>query len=183
MSIVSGVHGPAYATAASSAPYAASAPYDASAVGSTDGSGGSTGGVDTITKPGTSSLYGLGKDDFLKLFLAQLQNQDPTNPVDDNQFLNQLSQLTMVDTLQQVQQALSGSQLAESSALIGKQVIGLDSNGGQVSGVVDRVVQTSDAGLLLMIGSQSITPSNILSVAPAPVPVTPGSDSSANGTV
>ena len=40
---------------------------------------------------------GMNKDDFLKLFVTQLQNQDPLNPQDSNQFIAQLAQLTQVE--------------------------------------------------------------------------------------
>ncbi|MCM0081063.1 flagellar hook assembly protein FlgD [Geomonas sp. Red32] len=40
---------------------------------------------------------GLNKDDFLKLFVTQLQNQDPLNPQDSSQFIGQLAQLTQVE--------------------------------------------------------------------------------------
>jgi len=40
---------------------------------------------------------GMNKDDFLKLFIAQMQNQDPLNPMDGTQFVSQLAQLTQVE--------------------------------------------------------------------------------------
>jgi flagellar basal-body rod modification protein FlgD len=127
----------------------------------------SSGGVDTLNPTGTSAL-GLSSDDFMKLFLAQLQNQDPTQPVDDSQMLGELSQMTEVQTLGQVQTALQGSQLAQSSALIGKNVTGVDVNGAAVNGVVTSVTQSSDAGLVLQVGSQYIAPDSVTQVtAPA----------------
>jgi flagellar basal-body rod modification protein FlgD len=126
-----------------------------------------TGQVDTVTKTGTSSGYGLSTDDFMKLFLAQLQNQDPTKPMDDQAMLSQLSQMTQVQTLQAVQTALEGSQLAQSSALIGKTVTGMDVNGTAVNGVVTSVTQSNDAGLVLQVGSQYIKPDSVVTVTAA----------------
>jgi len=40
---------------------------------------------------------GMNKDDFLKLFIAQMKNQDPLNPMDSTEFLGQLAQLTQVE--------------------------------------------------------------------------------------
>lgn len=40
---------------------------------------------------------GMNKDDFLKLFITQMQNQDPLNPMDSTEFLGQLAQLTQVE--------------------------------------------------------------------------------------
>jgi flagellar hook assembly protein FlgD len=82
--------------------------------------------------------------------------------------LSQLSQMSEIQTLQGVQTALAGSQLAQSSALIGKNVTGLDVNGAAVNGVVTSVTQSSDAGLVLQVGTQFIKPDSVVMVtAPA----------------
>ena len=120
-----------------------------------------------------SDVFGLGKDDFFKLFLAQLKNQDPTKPMDDKEFIAQLAQFSLIDTMQQVQKALGGTQLAQSSAMIGKHVLAVDTTGNPVDGVVDRVVQ-DEKGILLMVGTQVIEPAKVVSVTDEPdVPVLP----------
>lgn len=141
----------------------AAANATATPAAATNASSGS-GGAAQISKSGSSSMYGLTTDDFMKLFLAQLQNQDPTKPVDDQQMLSQLSQMSQIQTLQQVEKALAGSQLAQSSALIGKRVTGVDVNGKAVDGVVTSVTQSNDAGLVLQIGSQYIKPDAVTNV-------------------
>jgi flagellar basal-body rod modification protein FlgD len=72
---------------------------------------------------------GLNKDDFLKLFVTQLQNQDPLNPQDSTQFVSQLAQLTQVEqaynTNTNLQNMLNqgGNSLTMSSvSLIGKDI-------------------------------------------------------------
>jgi len=127
---------------------------------------GSDGAVQ-IQKDGTSGM-GLSTDDFMKLFLAELQNQDPTQPVDNAQMLSQLSEMTNIQTMQGIQTSLQGSQLASASNLIGKNVTGLDVNGSNVDGVVDAVTQSNDAGLVLRVGDQYIKPDSVVNVtAPA----------------
>jgi flagellar basal-body rod modification protein FlgD len=128
----------------------------ASTTGST-----SSGGVDTLNTSGSGGVMGLSSDDFMKLFLAQLQNQDPTKPMDDSQMLSELSQMTQVSTLQSLQTTLAGSGLSQASALIGKNVTGLDVNGTAVNGVVTSVTQSTDAGLVLQVGTQYIKPSAV----------------------
>jgi flagellar basal-body rod modification protein FlgD len=130
----------------------------------------SANGVDSLSSDG--SVYDLSTDDFMKLFLAQMQNQDPTKPMDDSQMLAELSQMTQVSTLQQLQTTLAGTQLAQSSALIGKNVTGIDVNGAAVDGVVTSVTQSTDAGLVLQVGSQYIKPSAVTAVTTPPTSTT-----------
>jgi flagellar hook assembly protein FlgD len=72
--------------------------------------------------------------------------------------LSQLSQMSMIQTFENLQKTLTGSQLAQSSALIGKHVTGTDVNGSAVDGIVSSVTQSTDAGLVLQVGSQYIKP-------------------------
>ena len=67
--------------------------------------------------------------DFLKLLMTQLQNQDPTSPMDTNQFTSQLVQFSSVEqqintnsSLTKLIQATQGNEVLQSSALVGKQV-------------------------------------------------------------
>ena len=80
---------------------------------------------------------GMNKDDFLKLFVTQLQNQDPLNPQDSSQFIGQLAQLTQVEqayntntNLQSLITQASNSATLSTVSMIGKQV---QSQGSQVS--------------------------------------------------
>ncbi len=73
---------------------------------------------------------GLNKDDFLRLFMAQMQNQDPLNPQDGSQFITQLAQLTQVEqsynTNSNLAKILAAFQDASSLSLvsfIGKQAL------------------------------------------------------------
>jgi len=71
----------------------------------------------------------MGKDDFMKLMLAQLKNQDPMNPMDNTAFVAQTAQFTSLEQLQSINKTLQGlaSQpgnggVATASALLGKTV-------------------------------------------------------------
>src|SRR3954447_9352108 len=67
-------------------------------------------GVNTTKKPGD-----IGKDDFLKLLVGQLQHQDPMQPADDNQFIGQMAQFSQLE--QQTNTAASTDQLVRASTL------------------------------------------------------------------
>jgi flagellar basal-body rod modification protein FlgD len=64
----------------------------------------------SILTDGTSSVQKkatVGKDDFLKLLMAQLKNQDPLSPMESTEFTSQLAQFNSLEQLMQVNDALS----------------------------------------------------------------------------
>ena len=69
------------------------------------------------------------KDTFLKLLVAQLQHQDPLNPVEDKEFISQLAQFTTVEELQNIRTGMDSlnssylrQQAVSASSLIGNYV-------------------------------------------------------------
>ena len=69
-------------------------------------------------------------NDFLTLMTAQLQNQDPLNPTDSNQFLSQLSELSTVEGITQLNTSMTtlsdsmlSSQALTSASLVGQSVL------------------------------------------------------------
>nr|WP_307449841.1 MULTISPECIES: flagellar hook capping FlgD N-terminal domain-containing protein [unclassified Paenibacillus] len=87
----------------------------------------------------------LGKDDFLKILITQLQNQDPTQPLQDKEFIAQMAQFTSVEQLTNMagEMKLMRQSLGFVSGLIGKSITWteIDSSGASVekSGVVDSI--------------------------------------------
>jgi flagellar basal-body rod modification protein FlgD len=94
----------------------------------------------------SSSNTGLGtltSADFMKLMITQLSNQDPLNPTDSNQMLGQISQISTLQSNTQMTQSLSSLTLQQSIGaggnLVGKTVTGVDSDGNNVTGVVNGI--------------------------------------------
>ncbi|HTV97441.1 MAG TPA: flagellar hook capping FlgD N-terminal domain-containing protein [Steroidobacteraceae bacterium] len=122
----------------------------------TTGTGGTTGsGSSSTTANAATGGVTLGGTDFLTLMLAQLQNQDPTSPVDSNEFLSQLASLSEVQGITQLNtsfsalsnslvssQALQASSLLGHQALVASSTASLSSAGGTINGAVS-VPQTS----------------------------------------
>lgn len=66
----------------------------------------------------------LGKDEFLKILITQLQNQDPMQPMQDRDFIAQMAQFSSVEQLMNIQTQLGSlhQALGMSSSLIGKEI-------------------------------------------------------------
>ena len=76
--------------------------------------------TETYQKEDTKGTSALGKDAFLQLLVAQLQNQDPLSPQDNSEFVAQLAQFSSLEELQNITSSMSNSQAL---TLVGKYVI------------------------------------------------------------
>lgn len=83
----------------------------------------------------------LGKDQFLELLITQLRYQDPTNPVNDQEFLAQLAQFTALEQMNNLTESINTFALTtQAASLLGKEVEVLDPETEKiVSGVVTKV--------------------------------------------
>jgi flagellar basal-body rod modification protein FlgD len=86
----------------------------------------------------TNSVEEMGSEDFLTLMVAQLENQDPTKPLDNMQFMGQLAQFGTVSGIQELNEAFGGlsaalgsNQALQAASLVGRDVV-TDTNVGQL---------------------------------------------------
>jgi flagellar basal-body rod modification protein FlgD len=146
-----------------------------SQIPSTSGTG-TTSTSNSTGKSQGNSLQDLEIDQFLKLMIAELQNQDPLNPMDNAQMLEQINQLRQISSNDKLSgtldAVLTGQNLTTASGLIGKEVHALTDDAKDVVGIVDRVsVVTTDDGkgtrrLRVHVGENSIELNNIREILP-----------------
>ncbi len=124
----------------------------------------------SATTPANPSSQ-LGKDDFLKLLVAQLKNQDPTNPTDSSTWMAQLAQYSSLEqetnVAQSVGQLVTSSSVSQSVNLIGRQLTWTRADGTTGIGVADGMTLQSGSPVLDVNG-ESVTLDTITSVAQAP---------------
>ncbi|MGL6195777.1 MAG: flagellar hook assembly protein FlgD [Thermoguttaceae bacterium] len=118
---------------------------------------------------GPDRFENLGVDDFMRLMVAQLQNQDPMNPTDNKDMLAQLNMMRQIASSDKLGLSMDsimlGQSVATASNLLGKTVTGIDSIGEEISGVVDRVV--FEAGQpKVYIGKRSLALSSVTQIVP-----------------
>lgn len=124
--------------------------------------------VSTATTATAGTTRSTNKDQFLKLFLTQLQNQNPLEPMQDRDFLMQLAQFTQVEnaeemahTLQQLQTLVTATQ---ATALLGRQVTAVPEGGATpVEGRVSAVRFTAD-GVRLLVDGREVRVQSVLQV-------------------
>jgi flagellar basal-body rod modification protein FlgD len=126
-----------------------------------------TSGAATQDVSGTNAQ--MGKDQFLKLFVAQLQHQDPMNPMEDADFMGQMASFS---TLEQVTNMASANaamatnlQLSQSVGLIGRTVTWTDDAEVTHTGVVEKVSQNGGNPVLTVSGTEGVDPAAITQIA------------------
>ncbi|MBY0456824.1 MAG: flagellar hook capping protein [Gemmataceae bacterium] len=115
-----------------------------------------------------NALSSINQEQFLQLLVAQLQNQDPLDPVSNQDFISQLATLNTVSSLQQLNasfdQQLKLQQLTQGADLIGKTISYLPSAGAApLTGTVSSV-QIQDGNFVLQVGADQVTLAQVQSV-------------------
>ena len=95
---------------------------------------------------------------FLKLLVAQMKNQDPTNPMDSTQYMAQLAAFSQVEQSVQMNtkldQMLQSSTLEQAASIIGRTITSAD---GETTGKVAEVRLISNGIVAVLEGGKEIT--------------------------
>ncbi|WEX78048.1 flagellar hook assembly protein FlgD [Sinorhizobium numidicum] len=116
--------------------------------------------VSGVESGADASAAALNYESFLKLLVAQMKNQDPTEPMDATQQIAQLATFSQVEqtikTNKNLESLLQRTSLSEADAVIGKTVTSAD---GKTTGIVkevklysDGIIAVLDTGKELVIG-------------------------------
>lgn len=125
----------------------------------------------SATTGSKTDLRDVDINDFLSLMITELQNQDPLNPMDNAQMLEQIGQIRQISATSQLTESLDamfiGQNLATATNLIGKRVSALTDDGKNVEGLVDRVTvevdqkDDSKRTLTVRMGDQTVQLKNV----------------------
>jgi flagellar basal-body rod modification protein FlgD len=113
-------------------------------------------GSGSATGPSTPNAFSsLSSEQFVRIMFTELAHQDPLQPNDSKALLEQLSSLRNIqsglDLSNRMNALVSQNEMSAAAGLIGKRVSGVSEANGRVTGVVDSVIRTQDAGAVLKL--------------------------------
>lgn len=112
-------------------------------------------------------------DQFMALLIAEMQNQDPLEPMKNSDMVQQISQIRTIGATDQLSRTLStlreSQELVTAGGLIGRTVQGLAVDGSSVDGTVDRISVESDPendsrNVKVHVGNQTMEIRNIRTI-------------------
>ncbi len=113
----------------------------------------------------------LNQDDFLKLIVAQMAQQDPMNPMKDTEFISQMASFSALEQSKAMQQDLAAlrveQQLLQATGLLGREVLVQGGDGTLTLGIVSGVT-VEDSIPHIVVNGWPYTLGDLRSVAPAP---------------
>ena len=123
----------------------------------------------------TSSVTATASDiqmDYMKLLVTQLQNQNPLEPLDNNEMASQLAQFSQLQQLETMNssfvQVLASAERSYANSLIRKDVsfVGTTETGetGIIDGAVEQVFNNIDGEILLIVGNHTLGLEEVISV-------------------
>lgn len=121
-----------------------------------------------IVDPDKIGFNGLTSEDFMKILIEQLKNQDPTDPMDSDQMLSQISQMRSLQSNIELQTTLKSltlsQQLNSATDFIGKTVtgkIGDTVTTGEVTSVLVK-----DGAAILKLGDKQMKLADVTGITP-----------------
>ena len=110
------------------------------------------------TKP-YNQQSSLGKDDFLKILTTQLANQDPTNPLDNKDFIAQMATFSSLEQMQNLNNSFdqfANRQMSQYAGVIGKEVTWTPAGAASPSTGVVSGVSIQDGNYFYSVGNEKV---------------------------
>ncbi len=125
--------------------------------------------MDPISATNTASNIQM---DYMKLLITQLQNQNPLEPLDNNEMASQLAQFSQLQQLESMNESfakvLATTELTYANSLIGKEVSFIaETETGTIditSGIVEQVYNNVDGEIFLRVGEYMFGLENVITV-------------------
>jgi flagellar basal-body rod modification protein FlgD len=110
--------------------------------------------------------------DYMKLLVAQLQNQNPLEPLDNNDMASQLAQFSQLQQLESMNSnfasVLSATQRNYANSLIGREIsfelTDETGTGNITNGIVEEVINNVNGEIVLVVNNNTIALNNVISV-------------------
>ncbi len=114
-----------------------------------------------------TGFSGMTSQDFMKLLIAQLQNQDPLQPTDNEQLLNQITSMRELQSNLELESTLKSitvnQQFASAASLLGQTITGTTSSKEPVTGVVSQVF-LKDNSVILGVDDKEVPLANVTTI-------------------
>jgi flagellar basal-body rod modification protein FlgD len=104
-----------------------------------------------------SGYDALDKNSFLKLLVTQLSKQDPTNPMNDREFISQMAQFSSLEQMNNVANSMNKLRATQANELIGKYISGKDFVTEKiVQGIATKVTYDRNGEVFLSVNGRMI---------------------------
>ena len=119
-----------------------------------------------------------GTDQFLQLLVTQLQNQDPLDPVGQEEFIGQLAQLSTLSGIEELNGSFANmvsqqsdlirlQELTVGSSLLGQQVEYFEEGSSELRQATVEKLSVVDGHVLVDVGNDTITLNQVLNIRPS----------------
>ena len=124
--------------------------------------------------------------DFIHLMITQLKNQDPTQPMSNEQLLQQMTDIGQLESTDQLQSSMTTmtlqNNIGAAANLLGKSIVGMDDQKNLTKGVVNGVLVQNNLVYLTLDSGANVQLGNVTSIAPAPATTTAGATAASSTT-
>lgn len=110
--------------------------------------------------------------DFMNLLITQLKNQNPLEPLDNNDMASQLAQFSQLQQLESMNsrfaQVLAATERTYANSLIGKEISFIaeteTGNEENISGIVEQIINDVDGEIILVVGNHTLPLEGVITV-------------------